>query len=120
MRIQTAIYSDKQHVALTLAMGSLTPCPEIVDSVLAQIAGEERRVLDIGEQFNHSSTTCDFLISLSPNRLRSGYLVCHPPHHIHSDTPLVCLLAVHMLTVHLIYIWSGHSRWRSSTLIVRL
>lgn len=42
------VVSDKQHIALGLAMGDLTPCPDIVDAVLAPVDGGRRRVLDIG------------------------------------------------------------------------
>jgi hypothetical protein len=29
-------------------MGGLTPCPDVVDAVLAPVDGEEKKILDIG------------------------------------------------------------------------
>jgi hypothetical protein len=40
--------SDKQHIALYIGMGGLTPCMNIVEAILTPVAGEERKVLDIG------------------------------------------------------------------------
>lgn len=39
---------DKQHIALVLGMGGLTPCQEIVDAILTPQNDEQRSVMDIG------------------------------------------------------------------------
>lgn len=48
LRADPTPISDKQHIALVLGMGGLTPCPDVVDAVLAPVDGEEKKILDIG------------------------------------------------------------------------
>lgn len=40
--------SDKQHTALFIGMGGLTPCMDVVERVLAPLPGKQRQVLDVG------------------------------------------------------------------------
>jgi hypothetical protein len=44
--------SDKQHIAIVIGLGGLTPCPELVDAVLTPVEGEVKRVLDLGMNFS--------------------------------------------------------------------
>lgn len=39
---------DKLHEAMKISLGGLYPCPEVVQAILAPVAGETKRVLDIG------------------------------------------------------------------------
>ncbi|KAG8825267.1 hypothetical protein FRC17_008766 [Serendipita sp. 399] len=39
---------DKQHSAITIAMGGLYPCQEDVEAVLSPVDGIERKILDLG------------------------------------------------------------------------
>jgi len=40
---------DKQHRAITLALGGLYPAPEVVHAILAPENGIKKRILDLGE-----------------------------------------------------------------------
>jgi hypothetical protein len=39
---------DKQHIALFLGMGGLTPCQDVVDLILMSDDGKAKTILDIG------------------------------------------------------------------------
>jgi hypothetical protein len=42
---------DKQHAAHLIGLGSLYPCPDLVDKILAPESGVTKEILDLGAIF---------------------------------------------------------------------
>jgi hypothetical protein len=45
---------DKQHSAITLALGGLYPAPEVVHAILSPQDGIQKKILDLGERYRLS------------------------------------------------------------------